>query len=59
MLKTFSELLGTALETLQHAMPLITIIIFYQMTVLQIPVQDILGMLGWILFITLGLILAL
>lgn len=59
MIKTINELVVSVLASVQDAMPMIVIIMFYQMTVLQIPVQDILAMLGWVLFITAGMILAL
>lgn len=59
MLKNFNKLLVSSLEQIQDAMPMIVIIIFYQMMILEVSVQEIMSMLGWMALITIGVILAL
>jgi hypothetical protein len=39
------------------ALPVLVIIIFYQMAILEIPIAEIVGMLGWILFVSFGLVM--
>ncbi len=56
MIKTFNKLCGAVLETLHDALPVLLIVIFYQMTILEIPVHEIMGMLGWVLFVAFGMI---
>ncbi|EIJ35265.1 hypothetical protein Thini_2728 [Thiothrix nivea DSM 5205] len=55
MIATFNRLCGSILQSLSDALPVLLIAIFYQMTILEIPVHEIMGMLGWVLFISFGL----
>lgn len=57
MIKMFNRLCSSVLEALDNALPLLLVAIFYQMTILEIPLHEIVGMLGWILFVTFGVIM--
>ncbi len=57
--KSFNELLNEMLETVHGVLPLLIIAIFYQITILQLPLQDLFEMLGWIFLVILGITLGL
>ena len=57
--KSFNELLNEMLETVHSVLPLLIIAIFYQITILQLPLQDLFEMLGWIFLVILGITLGL
>jgi hypothetical protein len=45
------------MDNLHSAMPVLLIAIFYQVTILQLPLNDVMEMLGWVLLIIVGLTL--
>jgi hypothetical protein len=59
MIKIFNKLFSSIVENLYDALPVLLIAIFYQMTILEIPVQEIVGMVGWVLFVSFGMIMIL
>lgn len=59
MIKAFNQLCSAISANLHDALPIIVIIIFYQMTILEIPLAEIVSMLGWIVFVSFGLIMIL
>jgi hypothetical protein len=59
MIKIFNKLCGSIVENLHDALPVLLIVIFYQMTILQIPIQEVMGMLGWVLFVSFGIVMIL
>lgn len=59
MMKVFNELCNAILENVQDALPVLIIIIFYQMTVLELPLAETVEMLGWILFLSFGMVMIL
>lgn len=59
MIKMFNSVCRSVLEAMDNALPVLMILIFYQMTILEIPVQEIVGMLGWVLFVGVGINLVL
>lgn len=59
MIKAFNQLCSAILVNLHDALPILVIIIFYQVTILEIPLAEIVGMLGWILFVSFGLVMIL
>jgi hypothetical protein len=46
-------------ESLHDALPVLLIVIFYQMTILEVPVHEVAGMLGWVLFVAFGMVMIL
>ncbi len=59
MLKHFNQLVNEVIEMLSNILPLLIIAIFYQVTVLQIPLADMSDMLLWVLLVIVGLTLGL
>ena len=59
MLKHFNQLVNEVIEMLSNILPLLIIAIFYQVTVLQIPLADVSDMLLWVLLVIVGLTLGL
>ena len=59
MLKHFNQLVNEVIEMLSSILPLLIIAIFYQVTVLQIPLADMSDMLLWVLLVIVGLTLGL
>ena len=59
MLKPFNPLVNEVIEMLSNILPLLIIAIFYQVTVLQIPLADMSDMLLWVLLVIVGLTLGL
>ncbi len=59
MLKYFNQLVNEVIEMLSNILPLLIIAIFYQVTVLQIPLADMSDMLLWVLLVIVGLTLGL
>jgi hypothetical protein len=59
MTLTFNKLLGSILDVISDALPVILLVAFYQITVLQLPVEEVMGMFGWLLAIATGLVLIL
>lgn len=59
MLKHFNQLVNEIIEMLSNILPLLVIAIFYQVTVLQIPLADMSDMLLWVLLVIVGLTLGL
>ena len=59
MLKHFNQLVNEVIEMLSNILPLFIIAIFYQVTVLQIPLADMSDMLLWVLLVIVGLTLGL
>lgn len=59
MLKHFNQLVNEVIEMLSNILPLLIIAIFYQVTVLQIPLADMSDMLFWVLLVIVGLTLGL
>lgn len=57
--KSFNELLSNMLETVNGILPLLIIAVFYQMTILQIPVQELVEMLFWVFLVIFGITLSL
>lgn len=57
MTKKINNLCNSLVENLHDALPMLLIIVFYQMTVLEIPIPEIVEMLGWVLFISFGMIM--
>ncbi|SDZ82549.1 hypothetical protein SAMN05660964_00313 [Thiothrix caldifontis] len=55
MMKFFNQLRGSIATNLHDALPILLIVLFYQMTILEIPLSEIVGMLGWIVFVAFGL----
>lgn len=59
MIKMFNSVCSSVLEAMDNALPVLMILVFYQMTILEIPVQEIMGMFGWVLFVGVGITLSL
>jgi hypothetical protein len=59
MMKFFNQLRGAILANLHDALPVLLIVLFYQMTILEIPLPEIVGMVGWIVFVAFGLVMIL
>ncbi len=59
MAKAIGTLFNSMMDTLHSAMPVLLVAIFYQLTILQLPLGEVMEMLGWVLFIIIGLTLAL
>ena len=59
MMNVFNKLCSSIVEILHDALPVLLIVIFYQMTILQIPIQEVMGMLGWVLFVSFGIVMIL
>ena len=59
MIKAINTLCSSMMDTLHSAMPVLLIAIFYQVTILQLPLGDVMEMLGWVLLIIAGMTLAL
>ncbi|OQX15026.1 MAG: hypothetical protein BWK73_08030 [Thiothrix lacustris] len=59
MMKAFNQLCSAILANLHDALPVLIIIIFYQMTILEIPLAEIVGMLGWVIFVSFGMVMIL
>jgi hypothetical protein len=59
MIKTLNKLCGAIVENLHDALPVLLIAIFYQMTILELPMQDIAEMVGWVVFVSFGMIMIL
>jgi hypothetical protein len=59
MIKTLNKLYGAIVENLHDALPVLLIAIFYQMTILELPMQDIAEMVGWVVFVSFGMIMIL
>lgn len=59
MIKAFNQLCSAILANLHDALPILVIIIFYQVTILEIPLAEIMGMLGWLLFVSFGMVMIL
>jgi hypothetical protein len=59
MMKAFNQLCSAILANLHDALPVLIIIIFYQMTILEIPLAEIVGMLGWVVFVSFGMVMIL
>ncbi|UOG92981.1 MAG: hypothetical protein L3K52_04420 [Candidatus Thiothrix sulfatifontis] len=59
MMKAFNQLCSAILANLHDALPVLVIIIFYQMTILEIPLAEIVGMLGWVVFVSFGMVMIL
>lgn len=59
MIKMFNKWCSALVDVLHDALPLLLVVIFYQMTILQVPVHEVVGMLGWVLFVTFGIVLIL
>jgi len=57
--KSFNELLSNMLETVNGILPLLIIAVFYQMTILQLPVQELVEMLFWVFLVIFGITLSL
>ncbi|MEN9502646.1 MAG: hypothetical protein RI964_1931 [Pseudomonadota bacterium] len=57
MIKTINTLFNSMMDNLHSAMPVLLIAIFYQVTILQLPLNDVMEMLGWVLLIIVGLTL--
>lgn len=57
MIKTINMLFNSMMDNLHSAMPVLLIAIFYQVTILQLPLNDVMEMLGWVLLIIVGLTL--
>lgn len=59
MTLTFNKLLGTVIGVISESLPVILSIAFYQITVLQLPVEEVMNLFGWLLAIATGLVLVL
>lgn len=59
MIKTFNRLCNSIVESLHDALPVLLIVIFYQMTILEVPVHEVAEMLGWVLFVAFGMVMIL
>lgn len=59
MIKKFNRLCGDIVTNLHDALPVLLIAIFYQMTILEVPMQDIVEMVGWVVFVSFGMIMVL
>ena len=57
MMNVFNKLCSSIVEILHDALPVLLIVIFYQMTILEIPLQEIVGMLGWVIFVAFGIVM--
>lgn len=56
MIKLFNRWCSSLVDVLHNALPVLLVAIFYQMTILEIPLHEIVGMLGWVLFVTFGIV---
>ena len=59
MIKKFNGLCSDVVTNLHDALPVLLIAIFYQMTILELPMQDIVEMVGWVVFVSFGMIMIL
>ncbi|MFN3785795.1 MAG: hypothetical protein ACK4RS_03040 [Thiothrix sp.] len=56
MLQQFNRWCNAVAETLHDALPMILVVIFYQMTVLELPFSDVITLLGWVLLVAFGIV---
>lgn len=56
MWKTLNQWYAATVDTLHGALPVIMVALLYQITILELPVGDVMGMFGWLLFFTFGLV---
>lgn len=56
MLQQLNRRCNAVVEALHDALPMILVVIFYQMTVLELPLTDVITLLGWVLLVTFGIV---
>lgn len=56
MLQQLNRGCNAVVEALHEALPMILVVIFYQMTILELPLTDVITLLGWVLLVAFGIV---
>lgn len=56
MLQQFNKGCNAVVDALHDALPMLLAVIFYQMTVLELPLTDVITLLGWVLVVAFGIV---
>lgn len=56
MLRQLNRGCNAVVAALHDALPMLLAVIFYQMTVLELPLTDVLTLLGWVLLVACGIV---
>ncbi len=59
MAKSINQLCNNMFNTLHNALPVLLVAIFYQITILQLPMEEVMNLLGWMALLLIGMTLAL